>query len=487
MRLKKLTEGWKELPPIDREKYQPRGGLEGPIQTLSGKVVYYDPKAGKYIDPDTDMYLSYDDFRALDNEYSGMKESSSDDNKTYAKINYDYSEDWASIELYKDGKKVEDWDDYFGANETGNPLAKQYIKICKKHGVDPMSLKLVDGESGRSGSFNGKTFKWEDSVSEEQYNPKTKQYTREGSEEENYITVAVSSARKALEALADARIEYEADGSNHYIFADEQDVYDALELFNNWGIEVEHSNLELDEGFFSAKDRYGRYTHPDAGANDEGWDKPRGTPGSAWNDVDPNKNRHVEIRIGGKPWKVVAHKNIAFKIKNTLEAKGKQVELYYTDEAVSESVNEASGKLVKNMRVQHIHSGNAGTVVKGGDKAGGRVEVEWDSGETTVTSGKYLEPIKRGVKESKDWTDKRNWPIGLMVKHPKPEITQWYKWDGQQWVSKSAGYPVSELDPEIEPYLDKAGAYEAERLKGMPNESANRKSLSSIVNSKYKK
>jgi len=70
--------------------------------------------------------------------------------------------------------------------------------------------------------------------------------------------------------------------------------------------------------------------------------------------------------------------------------------------------------------------------------------------------------------EAKDWTDKRNWPIGLMVKHPKPEITQWYRWDGQQWISKGAGYPVSELDPEIEPALDKAGAYEAERLKGMP-------------------
>ena len=59
---------------------------------------------------------------------------------------------------------------------------------------------------------------------------------------------------------------------------------------------------------------------------------------------------------------------------------------------------------------------------------------------------------KEKVAEAKDWTDKRNWPIGLMVKHPKPEITQWYKWDGQQWISKGAGYPVSELDPEIEPF-----------------------------------
>ena len=68
MRISKLQEGWHELPPIDREKYQERDGLEGPIQTKSGKVVYYDPKAGSYYDPDTDMYISYDDWRMLDSE-----------------------------------------------------------------------------------------------------------------------------------------------------------------------------------------------------------------------------------------------------------------------------------------------------------------------------------------------------------------------------------------------------------------------------------
>ena len=67
-------EGYKILPPMDKEKYQARDGLEGPFSTLSGKVVYYDPKAGSYYDPDTDMYISYDDFQKLDNDYSDMKE-----------------------------------------------------------------------------------------------------------------------------------------------------------------------------------------------------------------------------------------------------------------------------------------------------------------------------------------------------------------------------------------------------------------------------
>ena len=58
-------EGWHKLPDMDRERYQERDGLEGPIMTRSGKVVYYDNKEGKYYDPDTDMYIDDEDMRAL--------------------------------------------------------------------------------------------------------------------------------------------------------------------------------------------------------------------------------------------------------------------------------------------------------------------------------------------------------------------------------------------------------------------------------------
>lgn len=63
---KDVDEGYYEMPPMDREKYQERAGLEGPFQTRSGKVVYYDPKEGSYYDPDTDIYLSYSEFMSLD-------------------------------------------------------------------------------------------------------------------------------------------------------------------------------------------------------------------------------------------------------------------------------------------------------------------------------------------------------------------------------------------------------------------------------------
>jgi hypothetical protein len=54
-----------KLPSINRTKYGKRSGLEGPFMTKSGQVVYYDHKKGQYLDPDKDMYLSYDDWKKL--------------------------------------------------------------------------------------------------------------------------------------------------------------------------------------------------------------------------------------------------------------------------------------------------------------------------------------------------------------------------------------------------------------------------------------
>jgi hypothetical protein len=73
MRTEEFVEGYEVLPKMDRDKYQERDGLEGPIMTRSGKVVYYDNKEGKYYDPDTDMYLSYDDYKMLDKKANEAK------------------------------------------------------------------------------------------------------------------------------------------------------------------------------------------------------------------------------------------------------------------------------------------------------------------------------------------------------------------------------------------------------------------------------
>ena len=68
------NEGYKVLPPMDKERYTEIPGLEGPFTTLSGKVVYYDPKEGAYYDRDSDMYLSNDEYTALNSDYSGMQD-----------------------------------------------------------------------------------------------------------------------------------------------------------------------------------------------------------------------------------------------------------------------------------------------------------------------------------------------------------------------------------------------------------------------------
>ena len=49
-------------------KWQPRKGLEGPFHYPSGRVLYYDNKAGQYYDPTTDFYVSDQDVADLQQE-----------------------------------------------------------------------------------------------------------------------------------------------------------------------------------------------------------------------------------------------------------------------------------------------------------------------------------------------------------------------------------------------------------------------------------
>ena len=61
----KLKTQQHRLPSINRSKYSRRAGLEGPFMTKAGQVIYYDHKKGQYLDPDKDMYLSYDDWKKM--------------------------------------------------------------------------------------------------------------------------------------------------------------------------------------------------------------------------------------------------------------------------------------------------------------------------------------------------------------------------------------------------------------------------------------
>jgi hypothetical protein len=95
--------------------------------------------------------------------YEGVNENASD---TYARISYDYSDNWASIVIFKDGEQIDSWNDYFHSNETGNPLVAKFVEMAEKNGIDPTGLPIVD-EEGNQGVFDGRSFKWNSAATEE--------------------------------------------------------------------------------------------------------------------------------------------------------------------------------------------------------------------------------------------------------------------------------------------------------------------------------
>ena len=68
-----VEEGHTTLPAMDTERYTERKGLEGPMRARNGRVVYYDPKEGQYYDPDTDIYISNDDWEAMNEGFNTEK------------------------------------------------------------------------------------------------------------------------------------------------------------------------------------------------------------------------------------------------------------------------------------------------------------------------------------------------------------------------------------------------------------------------------
>ena len=52
-----------------RDNYSPRKGLEGPF-SFSGRVLYYDPKEGRYWDPRSDFYISNEEMNIIHKQLS---------------------------------------------------------------------------------------------------------------------------------------------------------------------------------------------------------------------------------------------------------------------------------------------------------------------------------------------------------------------------------------------------------------------------------
>lgn len=137
-----INEGYKVMPPMD-PKYVARSGLEGPFTTLSGKVVYYDPKEGKYYDPDTDIYLSYDEFQNYDKDYSGMKDERDEvkeaDETKYGIVRYP---DTAISYIKNDGNGWEHiFDKSYGFE---GPVDKEDLKYAKKIDKEKIPSRMFE-------------------------------------------------------------------------------------------------------------------------------------------------------------------------------------------------------------------------------------------------------------------------------------------------------------------------------------------------------
>ena len=51
------------IDPEFRAQYTERSGLEGPFFYDGNRVLYYDPAEGAYLDPNTDCFLTYDEYQ----------------------------------------------------------------------------------------------------------------------------------------------------------------------------------------------------------------------------------------------------------------------------------------------------------------------------------------------------------------------------------------------------------------------------------------
>ena len=145
--LKKLYEGYKILPPIDKERYTKIDGLDGPFRTLSGNVLYYDTKQDAYYDRDTDMYISHDEFRQMDNDYSVMKDER-DEVKENAGYEFMDDLDWDFSNLRR-----MDW----GAYE--NDELEEIIDYMYHMDLDDQQNSTYDGSWAKAARYVEKKLK----------------------------------------------------------------------------------------------------------------------------------------------------------------------------------------------------------------------------------------------------------------------------------------------------------------------------------------
>ena len=146
-----MREGYKVLPKVDTDKYPEIPGLEGPFQTMAGKPIYYDPKEGSYYDKDTDMYLTYAEFKALDDDYKGMNEASMPVNATPKMHKLDVREDAPISQMSR-----ADLLDYLNMSEKDAQgiSTQELMDMAQDVTMDQMEQKKTDIKIRLPGNFS---------------------------------------------------------------------------------------------------------------------------------------------------------------------------------------------------------------------------------------------------------------------------------------------------------------------------------------------
>lgn len=148
--LKKPTtkEGYTVVPGIDTNRYQERAGLEGPFRAKNGKVVYYDAKEGQYYDPDTDIYISHDEWEEMnEGSMGGINRSAPSNDVSYEEILDEVYSKWI-------------------AEQSLNELSVDTLMAYKKSAASPKAArtrplrkmaKSVQGVQTAQGKIDAKT------------------------------------------------------------------------------------------------------------------------------------------------------------------------------------------------------------------------------------------------------------------------------------------------------------------------------------------
>ena len=156
MRLHQLDEHANRLSDAPEVNVTEAGGYyTQPVYDMIEKHGYEKVMAELLSKLDADVIQDF--IRRADLDESLSEVSTSDD---YANVYYDYKEDFYMIEVFKDGKKVAEDNDYFGAMAQGNPLKDKFLELVNKAGLEPEGLRLVStggDEPDETGVFkNGK-------------------------------------------------------------------------------------------------------------------------------------------------------------------------------------------------------------------------------------------------------------------------------------------------------------------------------------------